>query len=572
MDWDLSALYKEKEELDIDVKKCKKEAKAFEKKYSNNLSKLKSEELLKAIKKYENILENISLIMSYVFLEFATDSTKGGFFSKYQKLCNDIQEKILFFEIEINKIDGKKIKTHIKNIKKYSYYLQKIVQSKPHQLELSQERVLLKKEPVGSSAFSRLFDEHFSRMKFKYGNRSLSEEEILSMLYDEKRDIRKRAQESMTKGLEPNLELLAYIFNMIRSDTKIECDLRKYSSPEESRHIDNQISQKSVDALVDCVNSRTEIVSKFYTKKAKILNLSTLYDYDRYAPISKKEGRYSFEESKDIVLDSLGCFSPKFKEIAQKAFDERWIDAFPKENKRGGAFSHGTVPKAHPYVLLNHTNRRRDMFTLAHELGHAIHQYLSRDVGYLNSDTPLTTSETASIFSEMLLFDHISKDLENEELLSLYGGKLEDIFATLFRQIVFTNFERRVHAHKDELKPHEYSEIWREENSKMFGKSVRLTKNYDIWWSYIPHFIHSPFYCYSYSYGQLLVLALFGLYKQGFDGFEKRYINFLSSGGSKSPKELVELFGFDIESEEFWLIGMREVESMVEKFMELKND
>jgi len=310
-------------------------------------------------------------------------------------------------------------------------------------------------------------------------------------------------------------------------------------------------------------------VGDYYRLKAKQLKVDRLYDYDRYAPLGKNEQKIDYATACQNVLEAFETFSPKCAEVARKAISEGWIDSHPKVNKRGGAFSHGTTPFAHPYILLNFTDKRRDAFTLAHELGHTIHQEFSKSVGYLNANTPLTTAETASIFAEMLLFDKLKQTLSGEELIGLYAGKIEDIFATLFRQIVFTNFERRVHAHEGELKSAEYATIWMEENKKMFGKSVTLRADYALWWSYIPHFVHSPFYCYAYSYGQLLVLALFGLYKSGFDGFTKRYERFLSLGGSQSPKELIESFGFDIEGEAFWAIGIKEVHKLLVEFKEV---
>lgn len=572
MHWDLTHLHENQDSLDNALDKAQQEAEKFEKKYKNQLKKLDESDFLKALKKYESINETIGRAMTYVFLQFATDSGKGAFFAKYRERCNPIQERLLFFTLEFGQLKAKQQDKIIAKGKSYSYFLQLLKEAKKHQLSFKEERILLKKDPVMGSGYSRLFDEHLSGIKFRFGNKTVTEEEVLSLLYDVDRETRKKAAVSLSNGLKPSLPILAYIFNMIRADLKSDCELRQYKTPEEPRHKDNQISQKSVDALVDTTLKSTHMVRDYYKTKARILGLNTLYDYDRYAPIGKSTQEFGFEESKALVLEAFEAFHPKFHEIASLAFEEKWIDAFPKEGKRGGAFSHGAVPSTHPYVMLNHTNRRRDVFTLAHELGHAIHQYLSRDVGYLGSDTPLTTAETASVFAEMLLFDRLAENLDGEEKLNLYAGKVEDIFATLFRQIIFTTFERRVHAHEGELSVAEFSAFWKEENEKMFDGSVRLTKNYESWWSYIPHFIHSPFYCYAYSYGQLLVLALFGLYKRGFDGFEKRYIQFLSSGGSRSPKELVALFGYNIDDKKFWKIGLGEVEALVEKFMEAAHD
>lgn len=571
MNWDLTDLYDNENSLYLDLEDTKKEAISFEKSYKDKLDSLKPKEFLKALDEYEAIFQVLGRVLTYAYLNFATDSKKGSFLAKIQKEATKVEESLLFFEIDFNKIDDEKQKKIIKKSIDKSFYLQNLRDGKKHQLSLLEERVLLKKELTGASAFSRLFDEHLSNLKFNFNGKEVAEEVVLSELYNKNRDIRKKASESLTNGLQSSQHLLTYIFNMIKADLKTDIEIRGYSSPEEPRHKNNKITQKSVDSLVDTVLNNCSLVSEYYKIKKDILGLDKLYDYDRYAPIDNSKDEYSFEKSKEIVLDSFKNFSKKFHKIANKAFDDKWIDVYPKEGKRGGAFSHSATPDVHPYVLLNHTDRRRDLFTLAHELGHAIHQYLSRDVGYFSGDTPLTTSETASIFAEMMVFDYIKEDLSNEELIALYASKLEDIFATLYRQSIFTTFERRVHAIDGEVSSEDFNKIWLEENQKMFKDSVELTDNYKIWWSYIPHFIHSPFYCYAYSYGQLLVFALYGAYKKSENKkeFVKQYTEFLASGGSKSPKELISSFGFDIESSEFWQIGIDEVKRLLNEFREI---
>lgn len=572
MNWNLNALYVDEKQLDYDVENAKQKAKNFEGVCKNRLKLLSTEEFKEALRQYESISEILGKIMTYAFLKFATDSTNGPFYAKYQNEYTNISEHLLFFELEFNRLTKEKQQEHIENTKKYKFYLESLQVEKPFQLSAKEERILLKKDMTSGSAFSRLFDEHFSRLKFLYDGKKISEEEILSLLHSPQRDTRKNAALAFSKGLAPHQPLLGYIYNMIKTDHKTDCDLRGYKSPEQFRHMDNKISQTSVDALISAAEGSLDLVQDYYVKKAELLGLDILYDYDRYAPLETKEEEYDFEKSKEIVLKAFERFSPKFAEIAKMAFDEGWIDVLPKDNKRGGAFSHPATTDTHPYVLLNHTNKRRDLFTLAHELGHAVHQYLSRQVGYLGSDTPLTTSETASVFAEMLVFDYIKDGLENDEKISLYSGKIEDIFATLYRQINFTTFERRVHAHEGELDLDTLNKYWLQEGKKMYGKSIKFTKEYKMWWSYIPHFIHSPFYCYSYSYGQLLVLALYGLYKRGeSDNFVETYINFLSSGGSKSPKELIDKFGFDIDDSEFWKIGIGEIKVMLKDFKGMIN-
>lgn len=565
--WDLSSLFKSAKDLQDYIPKLKKRAKDFEALYLGKLSSLKAEEFEDVLIEYEGIVEGISGVMTYAFLVFATDTKKGDFYAKYELLVNEIEESIVFFELQFCQLQTKKQREFIKNCPKYSYYLQNLLDKKAHQLGLGEEKVLLNTSPVGVGAFCRLFDEHLSSLKISYEKKSLSEEEILALLHHCDRDVRKKAQKCFSKELFKSSFLLTYILNMVRKDLGIQTKLRSYDKKESFRHIDNQITQKSVDSMIDTVNTNFSFVHKYYNIKSKILGIS-LKDYDRYAPIlNSKENTQTYEEALESVLKAFKSFSPQFYDIAKTAIANGWVDSHPKDGKRGGAFSHGSIPAAHPYVLLNFTGNRRDAFTIAHEFGHMIHQELSKKVGCLNMDTPLTTAETASVFAEMLLFDDLKENLSKKDLKSIYAGKLEDIFSTLFRQIVMTNFERRIHDIEGELKAEDFDNIWYEENQKMFGSSLKLTKNYNRWWSYIPHFIHSPFYCYAYSYGQLLVLALFGLYKSGKNkDFVKIYTDFLSRGGSESPKDLVARFGFDIEDKKFWSIGMGEVKKMLEEF------
>ncbi|EDM24490.1 M3 family oligoendopeptidase [Caminibacter mediatlanticus] len=576
MNWDLSPLFSSIPEAEEFLKQAIFKAKEFEKKYKNRLYTLNPDEFIEVLKEYEEIWENIGRALTYIYLEFATDSSKGNFLAKFQELATQAEEHLIWFELEFIHLPLDKQQRFIDNAGVYKYYLIHLQEEAPYKLSEKEEKILMKKDLTSSSAFVRLFDETISKLKFFFDGEFLSEEEILSKLYSPNRDERKKAQVSLTLGLKPHQDNFSFIYNQIKKDWKIDyIDIRGYDDPESPRHLSNRVSKKSVDALINAVNNSTFIVAEYYKIKKNLLGYDKLYDYDRYAPVklTNKNPEISFEEAKELVLNAFSKFSPTFfYEIAKKAFEERWIDVYPKEGKRSGAFSHSATPKVHPYVLLNYTNQRRDVFTLAHELGHAIHQYLAKEVGYLNQDTPLTTAETASIFAEMLLFEEIKNSLSKEELIEVYAAKLEDIFATLFRQVVFTNFERRVH-NSEELKPNEYNKIWIEENQKMFKDSVYLTKNYEIWWSYIPHFIHSPFYCYAYSYAQLLVLSLYKLYKEGFENFEEKYIKFLSQGGSIPPKkQFLELFNIDIEKEDFWNKGIDVVKEMLNEFKGITSD
>lgn len=568
MNWDLTTIFKNDLELGNFIQKLDSTVSNFNEKYNNNLANLSKEEFYSAIKEYDETLEKIEKIMSYAYLCFAKNTTNGSLLAKYEDICNKLEEKLLFFMIEFNQIPKQKQDEFIEFCEKYSYFLSLNVKQKSHQLTFLEEKVLLRTQNTGASAFSRLFDESMTRMKFKFRDEILDQEMIFAKMSSKDREVRKDAAITISETLEQNLHLLGYIYNIIKTDLKNISELRKYDLPESSRHESNQIEKASVDALILASQNSFDLVSKYYDKKREILGYETIYDYDRYAPLDDGD-EINFKEAKQIILEAFGSFSPQFAQLAQKAFDENWCDVFVCQNKQSGAFAHSCVSDVHPFVLLNYTNRRRDVFTLAHELGHAIHQYLSYQVGFLNSQTPLTTAETASVFCEMLVFDHIKNNIPKHKISALLAGKLEDIFATLYRQINFTTFERRIHAYDGEIPIEKINEIWLEESKKMFGDSLKLNDYYKIWWSYIPHFIHSPFYCYAYAYAQLLVLALFGLYKsKKCVDFVEIYTNFLRLGGSKSPREMVGMFGFDINSVDFWQIGLKQIESLVNEFIE----
>lgn len=604
MNWNLGELFANEAEFSGAIDSAAAQAMDFELKFKDKLHALSAEEFLGALELYEGISEQIGKIMSFAHLSFARDTSLGAQQAKAEQACNDISQSLLFFELEFNELDAAKQDEFIAGGGRFRYYLSLLKQRKAHQLSLPQESVLLKTSPVSGEAFSRLFDESMARMSFDFRGQKLGEEEILSLLHSPDREVRKDAAASLSAVLEQNSHLLGYIYNMIKTDLKIRCELRGYDKAEAVMHEENQINIASVDALIAETERSFALVGKFYAKKREILGYDALYDYDRYAPLGGDESEFSFEQAKQIVLAAFEKFSPKFKQIALIAFERNWIDAMPAQNKQSGAFSHSGSRDTHPFVLFNFTRKRRDVFTLAHELGHAIHQYLSYGVGYFNSFTPLTTAETASVFCEMLVFDYMRENFSNlngsqnlkhaasqdsagscelaardtdtpsqtasdkTALRAMLAAKIEDIFATLYRQIGFTTFERRVHASADELSVDRINELWMEESRKMFAGELILQDHYKSWWSYIPHFVHTPFYCYSYAYAQLLVLALYGLYKSGrLENFVQIYTEFLSLGGSDEPQKLVAKFGFDINKSEFWRIGIEQVAALVDEFV-----
>lgn len=568
-EWNLNEFFADQTACDAYCMEIKNNCDNFRLGYENNLNLLSAKQFQEAIEKYENLLEQIAFVESWAYLNFAKDTNNGSLLAKYEKICSKLEEKLIFFALEFNKIPDEKQDEFISQTPKYSYFLKQLQKQKPHQLSFLEERILLFCSNTGINAFSRLFDESITRIKFDFRGAKLSEEEILSKLSDFDRFVRKDAALSLSEGLRANSHLLTYIYNIVRADLKNDCELRHYENAEDFRHLDNQIDKKSVDALIFAAQSSFELVSRFYNKKKEILGFEKLYDYDRYAPLSD-DSEYSFDDGVKIMLEAFDKFSPNFANIARNGLENGWCDAQPLPNKRGGAFSHSATGQIHPFVLLNFTNKRRDVYTLAHEFGHAIHQFLAYKSGFLGSQTPLTTAETASVFCEMLVFEQIKNQASNDEKKAILANKLEDIFATLYRQINFTTFEREIHKIEGELSTEQINQIWLNESKKMFGDSLELNDYYELWWSYIPHFIHSPFYCYAYGFAQLLVLAIFGLYKSGkCENFVQIYTEFLSLGGSKSPKELVGMFGFDIEKDEFWQIGIKEIKNLVDEFERL---
>lgn len=545
----------------------KKESLEFSQNFKGRMNEISNDEFLNALKIYENLSEKISKILTYAELKFAVDTTTGADLAKAEILANKISENLLFFELEFNELDTQKQNEILENAGNFKYYLELLIKQKSHRLTFLEEKILLKTAPIRANAFSRLFSETLSSLKFKFKGEILNEEQILALLSDKKRKNRKKAAKSLSKVLQKNQQILSYIYNMIKTNLQITCELRKYESGEMIMHENNQISKQSVDSLIKTTERNFNLVEKFYDKKREILGFDKLYDYDRYAPLGDDE-KFSFEDAKNIVLAAFGEFSKEFEKIAKKAFDENWIDEKITSNRQSGAFSHSAVSEIHPFVFLNFTGKRRDVFTLAHELGHAIHQYLAYGVGYFGSFTPLTTAESASIFCEMLVFDYFKNRANKAKKQAILANKIEDIFATLYRQINFTTFEREFHAQKGEVSAEKIDEIWMKHSKKMFGKSLKLRNDYKLWWSYIPHFIHSPFYCYSYAYAQLFVLAIFGLYKsKKCENFTQKYIKFLSLGGSKSPKDMIKIFDLDIEDENFWNIGINEISKLVGEFL-----
>jgi oligoendopeptidase F len=447
-----------------------------------------------------------------------------------------------------------------------------------HVLSEPEERILEETANTGRRAFGRLFDELISAMRFRVEGESedLGEEEILARLYAPDRDVRRRAAAALTAGLRAEARPLAFIFNTLVQDKAVDDRLRDHSSPLEARNLANEIEGPAVESLLSACVDRYSLVARYYRLKARLLGLERLEDFDRYAPISREERTIPFDEARDTVLDAYGAFAPEMAEVAGRFFERHWIDAELRPGKRGGAFSASTLPQVHPYVLLNYTGNPRDVMTVAHELGHGVHQSLAAGQGLLEQDTPLTTAETASVFGEMLVFRRLmAAETDPSARLALLCGKLEDAFATVFRQVCMTRFEQSLHAARrseGELALERVNELWLAANRPMFGDSVALGDDYGWWWLYIPHFVHSPFYCYAYAFGELLVLALLRCYDEQGQAFVARYLDLLRAGGSDTPDALLARLDLDITDPSFWDGGLALLEDMVAEAEKLADE
>ncbi|MEO5657014.1 MAG: M3 family oligoendopeptidase [Nitrospiria bacterium] len=571
--WTLTDLYAGLDDLVLqrDVQETLDHALDFENRYRGRVASgaLSAAELVEAIAALETMYERIRKVASYAALVFSADTTDprhGALYQSSREQATALREHLTFFELEWSALSDDRAKSYLDapELARYRHYLEIERRMAPHRLSEAEELILEAKANTGVNAFERLFDEVMSHAKFTVAagrkRDTLSEQEVLARLHSPDRRVRKAVAQGLTAGLRDHGHVLTYIFNVVIADHADTDRLRKFSTPMASRNLANEIDQPAVDALMEAAEAGYGLVRRYYALKRRLLGVDTLYDYDRYAPIVAAERAVPWAEAREIVLSAFGAFSPRMAEIASLFFEQRWIDAELRPGKRGGAFSHSAVPSAHPYVLVNYTGTSRDVMTVAHELGHGVHQYLSRAQGCLQADTPLTMAETASVFGEMLVFRALQKaETDPERALALVCGKLEDSFSTVSRQVVLTRFEQTLHAARraeGELTTERIGELWMAANRAMFGDSVALTDDYALWWSYIPHFIHSPFYCYAYAFGALLVFALYRRYLEEGPVFVPKYLDLLAAGGSDSPERLLAKLGVDITEPGFWRGGI----------------
>ena len=576
--WDLDALYPGPEALERDLERTQNRADGFEQRYRGRVSRLDSRELAQAVREFEALQVGLGRAASYAYLLWCTDTQdppRGALLQKTREASTQLVRKFLFFELEWLQLDEARAAELLSSqeLQPFRHYLEVERRRAPHVLSEPEEKILAEKRVTGRAAWNRLFDQMHGATRYAYRDGKLTREELLSRLYHPDREVRRESALAFSRGLEERVSEMAFISNTMLADKACDDRLRDYPHWLASRNLDNEISDDAVQVLVQAVTGRYDLVARHYRLKQRLLKLDVSWDYDRYAPVGLAPARYSWGTARRTVLEAYGAFHPTMESIAARFFDGRWIDAPPSPGKSGGAFSHQTVPPAHPYIMMNYTGNIRDLQTLAHELGHGVHQYLSRSQGYLQSRPPLTTSETASVFGEMLVFDHLlGNEPEPGVRLSILVSNIDDTMATVFRQIALHCFEERTHnARRDEgeLSVERFNELWMETQGEMFQGSVHLGEHYGTWWSYIPHFIHTPGYVYAYAFGKLLVLALYGRYKQDADGFAEEYLRLLGAGGSDWPHVLFRRMGVDLTDPDFWSTGLAMTEEMIRQAEEL---
>jgi oligoendopeptidase F len=586
--WNLNDLFKGYDDPNLDkaLKKVLADVQAFEKKYKGRLGKgMTPKEMLDVIKGYEGLSADIFKPLVFVELLFASDTSRpehGAVLSKVREQVSVIRTHLLFIELEWCALDDKDAQAFIKapELKKYSNFLRSQRRFKPHKLSEPEEKLLEMMSNTGKRAFIRLFDETVNAIELEVTvdgeAKKMSLEMGLSLLYHPERKYREAANKAITKGVKPNAKLVTYIMNTIAQDHFIEDKMRKYPNMMSERNLQNEVDDKVVGILLEASKKNVQMVARYYNLKRKLLKLDKLYDYDRYAPVGMELPDCDYPTGKAMSLEAYGIFSPKMRAIAQEFFDKSWIDAELRPGKEGGAFCAGTTPDLHPYLKLNYTDKLGDVMTMAHELGHGIHGYLSQKQGMLQMDTSLAVAEMASVFGEMLVFKMMmEKEKDPKVRLALLCDKIEGTFATVFRQTMMNEFEAKVHAARrenGEQKPETYNQYWKEVNERMFAGSVELTEGYTWWWTYVLHFFHYHFYTYAYAFGEILVLTLYAKYQKEGKPFVDKYVEMLESGSSVTPKELVAKVGVDLEDPKFWQNGFDLIGKMVADAEKLSKD
>jgi oligoendopeptidase F len=575
--WDLGDLYPgpHSPEVEAELSAALAEAQAFESAHVGELEKMSGRALAGAIGAYERIEERLGRLMSYAQLLFAGDSTdaaRGKFYQTASERVTAISSHLLFFTLELNRLDEETIERKFADaeLARWRPWLRDLRVFRPHQLSDELEKLLHEKEVTGRAAWSRLFDETIAGMRVTLGSEELTVSAALNKLSDTDRAVREAAGKAIGTAFGERLRLFSLVTNTLAKDKEIVDTWRHYPRPGSYRNRSNMVEDEVVDALVSAVRADFPRLShRYYAMKAKWLGLEKLQHWDRNAPLPDDDDRLiPWPEARAQVLSAYGAFSPELAAIGKNFFDKPWIDAAPTPGKSGGAFAHPTVPSAHPYLLLNYHGRTRDVMTLAHELGHGVHQVLAGAQGYLLAGTPLTLAETASVFGEMLTFRALlNAETDKRRRRIMLASKVEDMLNTVVRQTAFYLFETRLHEErrKGELLPERIGEIWMQVQTESLGPVFEFSPDYAVFWSYIPHFIHSPFYVYAYAFGDCLVNALYAVFQSGHPGFQQKYLDMLRAGGTKRHQELLAPFGLNAADPAFWTRGLDVIAGFIDE-------
>lgn len=589
--WDLSDFYLDIHDpkIEEDLLALEEQTQQFIQKYQTSFSVaslaiISPEILYDAITNFETIREQLGRFISYSYLLHAThldNAEISAFFQKIQEKATQLSSELVFFTLAIAQIDNSFLDTAFQafpKLEKYRSWIQKIGVYRQHQLSEDQEKILQEKAITGRHAWVRLYDETLARLRFNYREKSLPLSHVLNLTLSAEKTERQDAAKAIAEGLETILPIVTMTTNVLAKDKEIEDTWRRFPRSVSARNLSNQIEDTVVETLVHTVRQNyPELSHRYYAWKAKFMGCETLSYWDRNAPLLQ-EGEAAplipWPKAQEIVLQAYKAFDSETAEIVQKFFDRGWIDAPAQANKQSGAFAHPTVPSVHPYILLNYQGRPRDVMTLAHELGHGVHQILASEQGYLGSQTPLTLAETASVFGEMLTFQSILQKTPDTHKIPLLASKIEDMLNTVVRQTAFFLFEERIHAQrrKKELSSPEITEIWLATQKEALGHAVDLDPTSHNAWAYISHFIHAPFYVYAYAFGDCLVNSLYALYQQGYPDFLQHYKQMLIAGGTKTHHELLEPFGLKATDPHFWQQGLQMIHQFIAQLESLTAD
>jgi len=574
--WDLSDLYPSPDSpmVSQDLERAERTAKSFAQAHAGTLASLSGAALAAVIAEYERIQEILGRVGSYAQLLFAEDSTNpehGKFYQTVSERLTAIGSELIFFSLELNRMDDAVLEAKLVDaaLARYQPWLRDLRVFRPHQLDDQLEKLNHERDLTACQAWKRLFDETVAAMRVELGGEKLTVSDALNKLSDPDRSMREAAGKAIGQAFGSNIRLFSLITNTLAKDKEIEDTWRRYDRPTSYRNRSNMVEDEVVEALVTAVRgSYPRLSHRYYQMKAKWLGLSKLQHWDRNAPLPNDDDRLiEWPEAEKQVLAAYGAFSPELAAVGRQFFDRPWIDARLRPGKSGGAFAHPTVPSVHPYLLLNYHGRTRDVMTLAHELGHGVHQVLAGPQGALMSHTPLTLAETASVFGEMLTFRSLLNAALPAQRRIMLAAKVEDMLNTVVRQIAFYQFETLLHDERraGELLPERIGELWLKVQTESLGPAFEFTPEYSVFWSYVPHFIHSPFYVYAYAFGDCLVNALYSVFQSGHPGFQAKYLDMLRAGGTKRHKDLLAPFGLDASDPAFWNRGLDVISGFIDE-------